>query len=46
MVMNGRIHPHITLANGDKAFGAISSRRPLSLLLPLSLWASSTIRST
>ena len=21
MVMNGRIHPHITLANGDKAFG-------------------------
>jgi predicted DNA-binding protein with PD1-like motif len=21
MVMNGRIHPHITLANGDRAFG-------------------------
>ena len=21
MVMNGRVHPHITLANGDKAFG-------------------------
>jgi predicted DNA-binding protein with PD1-like motif len=21
MVMNGRIHPHITLANADKAFG-------------------------